>query len=171
MINPAIKLIDLLFLVKNPMTDWLYCAEIIEKANRGRAMPTPKNVKLSRLDVKSRVDVLIANKTIKDAGLHGKTIAPKKNPNTKELAKGFFVRGALIFFGISLLKSKLKIKNKLTTANIPKAIGEIIPIALVKDVWRNFVKISPTKNIETTTPKVTINPNKINVFFDSLPEN
>ena len=73
--------------------------------------------------------------------------------------------------GNNLEKSKLNIRNKLTTARIPKAIGEIIPIALVNDVCKNFVNIRPNKNMEDITPRVTINPKKINVFFDSLPEN
>lgn len=134
-------------------------------------MPTPKNMKLNKFAVKSIVEVLIANKTIRDAGLQGNTIAPKKNPKIKELANGFLVTGAFICFGISLLKSKLNIKNKLTTARIPKAIGEIIPIALVREACKNFVNINPIRNIEDITPKVTNNPKKIKVFFDSLPEN
>ena len=171
MINPAIKLIDLLFLVKNPMTDRLYCAEIIEKTSKGRAIPIPKNMKLNKFVTKSTVEVLIANKTIRDAGLQGKTIAPKKKPKIKDVTNGFFVIGALIFFGNNLLKSKLKIKNKLTTAKIPKAIGDIIPMALVNEACKNFVNINPTKNKEEITPRVTINPRRIKVFFDSLPEN
>ena len=170
MINPAIKLIILLFLLKNPITDWLHCAEIIEKANRGRAIPIPKNMKLNRFVIKPIVDVLIANKTMRDAGLQGKTIAPKKNPNIKEENKGFLTAGVLICLN-NLEKSKLNIRNKLTTAKIPKAIGEIIPIALVKEACKNFVNIKPNKNIEDITPRVTINPKRIKVFFDSLPEN
>jgi len=128
-------------------------------------------MKLNRFVTKPIVDVLIANKTIRDAGLQGKTIAPKKNPKIKELANGFLVTGAFICFGISLLKSKLNIRNKLTTARIPKAIGDTIPITLVNDVCKNFVNINPIRNIEDITPKVTNNPKKMKVFFDSLPEN
>jgi len=54
---------------------------------------------------------------------------------------------------------------------IPKAMGEIIPIALVSDACKNFVKINPIKNIDEITPKVTNNPSMIKVFLDSLPEN
>ena len=39
------------------------------------------------------VDVLIANKTINEAGLQGRTIAPKKIPNENELKRGFFKIG------------------------------------------------------------------------------
>ena len=135
--------------------------------SKGRDIPTPKNTKLSKFVKKSTVEVLIANKIISDAGLHGKTIAPKKKPKINELRKGFLVIGAFIL-GKNLPKSKLNIKDKLTTAKIPKAIGEIIPIALVSEAWRNFVKINPNKNIEDITPKATINPKKIIVFFDSF---
>lgn len=112
--------------------------------------------------------MLIANKTIKDAGLQGKTIAPKKKPKTNELSKGFFVIGALICLGNNFEKSKLKIKNKLINARTPKAMGEIIAIALVREACKNCVKINPTKNIEVITPKVTSKPSKIKVFFDAL---
>ena len=171
MINPAIKLIDLLFLVKNPITDSLHWAEIIEKASRGRAIPIPKNMKLNRFVTKPIVDVLIANKTINDAGLQGKTIAPKKKPKIKDVANGFFVTGARNCLGNNLEKSKLNIRNKLTIAKIPKAIGDIIPITLVREACRNFVNINPIRNMEDMTPEVTINPKRIKVFFDSFPEN
>jgi len=152
------------------MTDSLHWADIIEKASSGRAIPIPKKIKLKRLAVKDIVDVLTANKTIRDAGLQGKTIAPKKNPKMKDVDNGFLVIGALIL-GNNLLKSKLNIKNKLTTAKIPKAIGEIIPMALVREACKNFVNIKPKRNIEEITPRVTINPRRIKVFFDSFPEN
>lgn len=145
----------------------LHCAEINANKSKGRDIPTPKNTKLNKFVTKSRVDVLIANRTMSDAGLHGRTIAPKKKPKINELRKGFLVIGAFIW-GKSREKSKSKIKNKLTTAKIPKAIGEIIPIALVNEAWRNFVKINPNKNIENITPEATINPKRIIVFFDSF---
>lgn len=167
-INPAIKLIFLLFLVRNPMTLWLHWAEIIENNNRGRAIPIPKNTKFNRLVVKPIVEVLIANRTIRDAGLHGRTMAPKKNPKTNEVKIGFFVIGALTF-GKNLEKSKLNIKKILTIAKIPNAMGEIIPITFVSETCRNWVKIKPIKNIEVITPRATIRPRKINDFLASLP--
>ena len=96
MINPATKLIFLLFLVKNPITVSLHCAEINANKSSGSDIPMPKNTKLNRFATKSRVDVLIANRIISDAGLHGRTIAPKKKPKINELKKGFLVIGALI---------------------------------------------------------------------------
>jgi len=102
--------------------------------------------------------MLIANKTIKEAGLHGRTIAPKNIPNKKELRRGFFKIGEEIF-GNKLEKLKLKIKNKLTIPKIAKAIGEIIEIVFVKETSRIFVNINPTINKEVITPKVTEIPN------------
>ena len=78
------------------MTDSLHCAEINANTSRGRDIPTPKNTKLSKFVKKSTVEVLIANKIISDAGLHGRTIAPKKKPKTYELKKGFLAVGDFI---------------------------------------------------------------------------
>ena len=116
------------------------------------------------------MEVLIAKSMTKEAGLQGKTIAPKKKPKIKEGKNGFFVTGALIF-GKILPKSMLKINKMLTNANIPKAIGETIPMAFVKDDCKNLVNIKPNKNIEETTPKVTITPSIIIFFLDSFPDN
>ena len=166
-INPANKLIFLLYFVKNPITFSLHCAEINANKSNGRDIPTPKNMKLNKFVVKSIVDVLIANNTIKEAGLHGNTIAPKKKPKINELMNGFLSVGDFIC-GKSREKSKLNIKNKLTTAKIPNAIGEIIPITFVSEACRNLVKIKPIKNIDVTTPIATITPRRIIVFFESL---
>ncbi len=148
----------------------LFAAEIIEKINSGAAIPIPKMIKLNRLAIKLMVDVLIAKSITKEAGLQGSTIAPKKNPKINELKKGFLVTGAWIF-GKSFPKSTLNINKILINARIPNAIGEIIPIAFVKDSCKSFVKIKPNKNIEEIIPNVTISPNPIIVFLDSLPDN
>ncbi len=50
-------------------------------------------MKFNRLRKKSAVEVLIANKTINEAGLQGRTITPKKIPNKNELKRGFFKIG------------------------------------------------------------------------------
>lgn len=163
--------IFLLFFVKKLITTLLFAAEIIEKINKGNAIPIPKNTKFNRLFMKLIVEVLIENKTINGAGLHGSIMAPKKKPNMNELSKGFLVIGALTFFGINLVKSKLKINNILTKAKMLNAIGEIIPIALVKDSCNSLVKIKPTSNIDTIIPNVTIIPKIIKFFFDSFPDN
>ena len=167
MINPAIRLIFLLFFVKNPIIDLFHFDETAENINKGTLMPIPKKIKLKRFVTALIVVVVNANKTIREAGLHGITIAPKNNPKINALSNGFFFSGALTF-GKNLPKSKSKIKNRLTIARIAKAIGEIIPIAFVNEACRNFVNIKPTRNIENITPRATINPKNITVFFDSL---
>lgn len=127
-------------------------------------------MKLNKFVVKSIVDVLIANNTISEAGLQGNTINPKKKPKLNELKKGFLNVGDFIL-GKSREKSKSNIRNKLTIAKIPKAIGEIIPIAFVKEDCKNVVKINPNRNIEDITPNATTTPKRIIPLFDSLPVN
>ena len=85
MIIPDIKFIILFFLVKNSITLLLFAAEINAKTNNGNPMPTPKRIKLNKLVIKLVVDVLTANKTTREAGLQGRTISPKNNPNIREL--------------------------------------------------------------------------------------
>lgn len=80
MIIPAHKLIFLCLVVNQVITVLLLFAEISEKINSGKAMPTPNKIKLNKLVMKLTVDAEIAKSTIRDAGLHGKTIAPKKSP-------------------------------------------------------------------------------------------
>ena len=80
MINPAIRLIALLCFVKKPITPTLHFADIIAKISNGSAIPIPKNKKLNKFVMNAIVEVDIAKRTIKEAGLQGKTIAPKKNP-------------------------------------------------------------------------------------------
>ena len=148
------------------MTLLLHWPEITENNNRGRAIPMPKNTKLSRFVAKPIVDVLIAKRTIRDAGLHGRIMAPKKNPKMNDVKRGFLVMGALTF-GKNLEKSILNIKNILITARIPNAMGEIIPITFVREACKNLVKIKPIKNIDVITPRATIRPRKINDFLAS----
>ena len=85
MIIPAIRLMDCLCEVIQLITCVLYAEEIIAKMSRGSAIPIPKRMKLKRLAMKLTVDVLIANNIINEAGLQGRTIIPKKNPNINEL--------------------------------------------------------------------------------------
>ena len=142
----------------------LFAAETAENNNRGRPMPMPKKRKLPKLVIKLVVDVLIAKRTISDAGLQGSTIAPKKNPKPNAVLSGFLPTGVRNF-GKNLLISILKINTKLIRARMPKAMGEIMPIALVNDACKSCVKISPMTNMDATTPKVTITPSKRIVFF------
>jgi len=82
---PAIRFIFLLFLVKKPIIWLLLVLDTIDNASKGKAIPIPNIIKLRKFSKKLAVDVLKANKTISEAGLQGKTIAPKKNPKIKEL--------------------------------------------------------------------------------------
>jgi hypothetical protein len=96
MVNPATKLIHLLYFVSHPMTFPLQDPERIANIRRGRPIPIPNRTKFIRLVRKLVTEVLIANKIVKDAGLQGKTTAPKKNPKTNEDLIGFLVKGACI---------------------------------------------------------------------------
>lgn len=126
-------------------------------ANRiiGVAIPIPNNVKFRRLKMNSVVDVLIANRITSEAGLHGRTIAPKNRPNTNDVVIGFFRNGNFVF-GICTGILMLKIRIKLIIPSIMKATGERIDIAFVSDDSSIFENISPTINIDKTIPKVII---------------
>ena len=82
---PAIKLICFLWDVNHPITFCPDVADTIANNNRGNPMPIPNTMKLSKLVIKLVTDVLTANKTANPAGLQGRTIAPKKSPNSKAL--------------------------------------------------------------------------------------
>ena len=84
-INPAIKLICLWYPVNHPITTLLLVAEIIANISKGIPIPIPKTMKLKKFETKLTADVLTANKTTNEAGLHGRTIAPKNNPKMNEL--------------------------------------------------------------------------------------
>ena len=94
--SPAMKLIDFLFFESHPMIAVLFCAEIKENNNKGVPIPSPNKKKFIKLFMKLVVEELIANKITRDAGLQGRTIAPKKNPKMKADRRGFFFIGAFI---------------------------------------------------------------------------
>lgn len=139
--------------------------EIIANKSNGAAMPMPKNKKLRVFKIKSIIASVLANNAAMNAGLHGTTIAPKKKPYKNAVNKGLFVAGAAIC-GKYLPKSISNINNKLITANIPNAIGETMPITVVKDFCSIVVNISPSRNMNNITPAVTISPRRaIDIFF------
>jgi len=125
-------------------------------------------MKLNKFKIKLVVVVLIANKTIKVAGLQGSTIAPKKNPNKNELSRGFFAVGDLNLGNILPILT-LNIIRILTIPSIPNAIGDTIAVIVVNDISNIFVNISPTANMEDITPSVTIKPSRRTVFLLLLP--
>ena len=57
--------------------------------NKGKPTPTPKNRNRKIFCTKSTVDTALANKMAINPGLHGTTIAPKKNPYRNALIQGF----------------------------------------------------------------------------------
>jgi hypothetical protein len=102
-------------------------------------------------------------------GLHGITIAPKKNPYKNALIHGFFTMGARPFgknFHISIFLSEtsdmipVMISTRLITNKMPKAMGEIISTMPVKDTSKIVVNMRPIKNINRITPDVTTSPSK-----------
>ena len=142
---------------------------MIAKTSKGKAIPIPKKRKFRKFVIKASVDVLTANKTAREAGLHGRTIAPKKVPKRNALKRGFFRTGAWTL-GMNLPMSTLKIRRILTRARIAKAIGDTIPITFVNEALRTKTKINPITNIEIITPKLTTTPNKIICFLESFVE-
>ena len=74
-----------MFFVRKLIQSWLFVAETADRITNGRDMPKANAMKLNKLNMNENVDVLSANNIINDAGLHGRTIAPKKNPNKKKI--------------------------------------------------------------------------------------
>lgn len=125
-------------------------------------------MKFSMLIAKFDPAIVFVKSAAMNNGLHGMTIAPKKNPNRSALKKGFLTAGVWNF-GRNLPMSILKISSILIIASIVNAIGDTIPITLFRESCKNVVNINPSKNINKITPKVMIIPNKAKDFFDSSP--
>ena len=146
----------------------LAAVETSENANKGKAIPIPKDRKFITLPMKPTVDIVLAKRAAINKGLQGTTIAPKKKPYIKATSKGFLAAGVWIC-GRNLPISILNISIKLMIISMPNAIGDTIPITLVKDTCRNVVNINPSSTMNKITPEVTINPKKAIVFLsDSL---
>ena len=170
MVMPAIKFIVLLWAESQPMIFSLHCADIIDNISKGVPRPMPKNKKFRILEAGLFISNALAKKTAMNAGLHGRTIAPKKKPNPKALFIGFPLTGEVIL-GKNLPKSKLNIKKTLIIPNITNAIGETIPMTPVKDCCKMVVNKIPSNSMNEITPRTTINPNNIMDFLSSFPEN
>ena len=165
-------LIGFLFLVAKFIIDWLHFEETSEKNKRGNPRPIPKKTKFNIVLKKFENNKDLAKNAEINAGLQGITIAPKKNPYNKAFITGLFAVG-VFGFGINLEKSTLNINAILTRIKIPKAIGEIIPITLVRENLKIVVKTNPRININNITPKTIKTPNIAYVFLlvFSSPEN
>ena len=138
----------------------LEAEDITENNNIGKDMPIPNAIKFSILTKNSITANALAKRAAINDGLHGITIAPKKNPNTNIPNREFLTFGVLTF-GKYLPTSIFNINNMLIINNIKNAIGDIIPIIFVKDTCKNVVNINPNKNINVIMPRVIINPDII----------
>ena len=78
--RPEIMLIGLLYFVRKPIIFCVFVVEIIENANKGTPIPIPKNKKLMIPEKKVDRVVIRVKRAAMNKGLHGTTIAPKKNP-------------------------------------------------------------------------------------------
>ena len=168
---PAPRLIHLFRVVRKPITTELLEDETSEKTSKGVPMPIPKARKLRILPKKLETEIVawVSSTKIK-AGLHGITNAPKKKPNKKALARGFFLRGTFAR-GKNPVKSTLKIISRLIRSRIPNAIGDIVWMTAVNDFFRSSVNVSPTNSIKTSTPLVTTKPIRARVLrLSDFPE-
>lgn len=62
----------------------------------------------------------------------------------------------------------MNIINRLTIPSIPNAIGDITPIAFVKELLKIAVNTNPTINIDISIPNVTTRPILMNTFLSSF---
>jgi hypothetical protein len=145
--------------------------EIAAITINGKPMPMPKDTKRAIFTAKSIPVAVVVKRTAINAGLHGITIAPKKNPYVKAFAQGFLAIGARPgrtgrILSMSTSKSKINdkrlvtIRKRLIISSMPKAIGEAILITLVRDTSRMVVNTKPSKNIKIITPAVITSPNR-----------
>ena len=58
----------------------LAAPDISENKSKGKPIPNPKNIKLSKFEIKSEPAAVRVNNAAINNGLQGITIAPKKNP-------------------------------------------------------------------------------------------
>ena len=89
MTSPAMRFTHLPCFVRKFMIVSVAVEETPANTNNGKPTPTPKNRNRKIFCTKSRVDTALANKMAINPGLHGTTIAPKKNPYRNALTQGF----------------------------------------------------------------------------------
>jgi len=83
----------LVYLVRNPMMVVLAVEERPANTRRGNAIPNPKKANVNTLMIKSVTSNVLVKSAAINKGLHGTTIAPKKNPKRNALRYGFFASG------------------------------------------------------------------------------
>ena len=135
MIIPAVRLTHLPFFVRKFIIVSVAVEETPANTNNGNPIPTPKNRNRKIFCTKSTVDTALANRMAINPGLHGTTIAPKKNPYKNALTQGFLVMGARPFgrnLQISIStpvtndRMPVTISIRLMISKTAKAIGEMI---------------------------------------------
>jgi len=131
----------------------------IDNNINGIVIPIPKNINDNIFWINDVIVTDLANKAAISNGLHGITIAPKKNPYKNALIYGFFDSGVTIWGNFKKLIFILNINFIDIIANIINAIGEIIPIILFKDNSNMLVNNNPIININVITPRDIIIPN------------
>ena len=97
MTSPAVRFTHFPCLVRKFMIASVAAEEIPANTSNGKPTPTPKNRNRKIFCAKSTVDTALVNKIAINPGLHGTTIAPKKNPYRNALIHGFLTRGARPF--------------------------------------------------------------------------
>ncbi len=89
MMMPAVRLTHLPCFVRKFIIVAVAVEETPANTNNGKPTPIPKNRNRKIFCAKSTVDTALANKMALNPGLHGTTIAPKKNPYRNALTQGF----------------------------------------------------------------------------------
>jgi hypothetical protein len=121
-----------LCLAKKSINELVKDADSNEKIRSGNPIPKPNEMKVTRFSKKPIVDNVVVKSAAINNGLHGITIAPKKNPKRRALNLGSFEIGVLILGSISPM-FMFRINIMLITRSKLKAMGEITPITLVSD--------------------------------------
>ena len=62
------------------ITDLLFSIDTTENASKGKPIPNPKNKKFRIFEIKLELSTVFVKRAAMNSGLHGTTIAPKKNP-------------------------------------------------------------------------------------------
>ncbi|MDA0524296.1 hypothetical protein J2750_002228 [Methanococcoides alaskense] len=167
---PADRFIFLLLVTRNLMSLLLFVVDIAEKTSNGKLNPIPKAMKFRKFSRKPVLVRDLANRAAMNAGLHGTTMAPKKNPYKKAVMIGLLLFEMLVL-GKNLPISKSSINNILMMNSMPNAIGEIIPMTFVSETCNIVVNNIPRSAIKRITPALIISPKMIGSFsFFSFPD-
>lgn len=70
--------------------------------------------------------------------------------------------------GKNLPISTLRINSKPIISNMPKAMGETIPITLVRETSKMVVNINPSNSINRITPENMVRPKRKMVYLPTF---